>query len=339
MAYRRLLQTCAARFPAHADLQRLLGHGLHEFLFLSGGPRPCFRLRETGENATAKQLKGVTDLFKKHIFPHYRYRRRKDSAPSGVRSAAEGRSRGSKVHKQIEEWANNGAETMEQRWGAKSRADGRDRVMPMTRRFIEWAQRAQLRPVIAELIVCDAESGIGSAVDLIMMSQNDQLVLIELKTGLDNFAEHCTVLHDGPLGSERMQVLGGVVTDCPRDQAFVQLLAYRAMLERQFGVRIGYRDTQSGALYTCCYVVHLPHAAEVTAYALPEYMVAVQDEFWEHLVAKKKAAAQIKKDAAERRKRQKAAQIVQKAKAQRKSKAGERKMARQKAAARLMGSE
>jgi len=328
-AYRRLLAQRAAAHRHHPDVYALLTHRLNGAMYLAPGPRPCFHVcDDTGERAGRSQrLKGVTDLLRKHVFSAYRYRRRAGAPSSGVGSATAGRQRGSKVHAQIEVWSNGGAAALEARWGRSSRADGRDRVEPMTRRFIEWAALAGLEPLVAEFMLCDTECNIGSAVDLVMVNARGSLVLIEIKTGHEAFGDHTTRFAAGPLAG---------LTDSPLNQAYAQLLLYRSILERRYGVRVGYRDSTSGELYSCCFVVHIPYAADLVAHAMPEHVVAAQDALWTYTMERRAAAAAAKKALAAQRKRTKAADIVRRGTA-RKSQAVGRRQARQAAAASLMG--
>lgn len=132
--------------------------------------------------------------------------------------------RGSIVHNQLEILFSdnkNKNELFEKKYGY---------IDPLTISAYEWMKRKDLRPIKSELSISDPDLRIGTSIDLVAQNKNGELVVIEWKTGNSDTFQFFT---------EKMQSgLGKIMTNCPLNQARLQLFTTFFILSEKYFVPV-----------------------------------------------------------------------------------------------------
>ena len=132
----------------------------------------CYRARTSSNRPTGPKLRGITKLLSKKL-----YSAATPPSDGGWRGGAwqgegGGLRRGKAVDAQVSRLAK-GSEALRKR----------SRMLKLTRLTFNALAYHGLVPVDAQRVVLDRERGIGTAVDVVCMRGEHQLVLVELKTG------------------------------------------------------------------------------------------------------------------------------------------------------------
>ena len=167
-------------------------------------------------------IRGLTPVLKRTMWPRYKYKvvndaktRKFRKTDSTLRRSSDGRRRGSRVHLQLEVLTNRGVEDMKR---------SGQQLHPYTLKLLLAFKRWGWRPVTSELPVVDTETGVATAADIVCSDARGGLILVETKTGYYGTWERASGPMEGPLS--------GILSDSPRSQALVQLLATKRMIER-----------------------------------------------------------------------------------------------------------
>ncbi len=236
------------------DLSRLLNHPQHKVLHFCAASR-CFKRKQ--ENEKEVKVKGLVPLLKRTCWPDYVYTPSQYKTKStGVRNAFEGMVRGDLVHRQIEMYVNHG-------W-QKAEREFRE-LHPFTKKAIVAMREWKWTPIISELPVYDPVLNTATKADLICLDKDQQMVLVEWKCGMDNYiARGNTVMH-GPFKSE--------FSNCPLNQAFVQLLFTKMFIEKGYGI-----------FPRAAYVVQI-HTDGIDPYTLPKRMETRKELCYQHVLS------------------------------------------------------
>ena len=241
------------RKPSSAELNILnfLNHPRHrevrfspvEQSFRFGNEKP----KDPKKKLKGQRVPGLTKKLRRSFWPNYVYRKPRQGSGTGVSSADEGLRRGKLIHKQLRDFINLDKKGFVRRW---------PEVHPFVRNAIVALRAYGLKPITAELPICSDPDipgcGVATAIDAICMDiRNQNLVLIEWKTGFDHYLMQGSGNMEGPLG--------GIYSDCPLHQAWFQLALTKHIVETFYG------DVRVGAAY----VMQLSQAG-VTPLALPE---------------------------------------------------------------------
>ncbi len=169
---------------------------------------------------------GLTKKLRAVFWPDYEYQKPPKAAGNGKRARRDifgGLDRGKIVHNQLRMHIN----------GA-TKNEFRSQFVawhPYTKNAVDALQAWKLTPIIAEFPVVDDGLNIATAADALCVNDDGQLVLVEFKTGMSRYFD---------LGNAGMHNTHGVgkLNNCPRNQAHMQLLFTKMMLEYTHNLRI-----------------------------------------------------------------------------------------------------
>lgn len=195
--------------------------------------RRCFKLNRM--NGKPKTVKGLVPSLRKVFYDQYNYlkantktgkRRKKkvrreeeEDEEDVVKDVYGGTVRGTIVHKQLAMLAENcSLEEFQSQFIA---------VHPYTIKGFKFLKEMGLTPIAAEVPIGDPNMMVGTAIDMICLDPNERVVLIEWKTGMDESFTKGDKNMDGP----------ALLNNCPMNQACLQLLFGKMMLERNYGLR------------------------------------------------------------------------------------------------------
>ncbi len=173
---------------------------------------------------------------------------------TGIASRNEGLNRGDIVHEQLRDFVNEGWEIAEKKHG---------RLHPYTKKAVAVMNEWKWRPIIAELTVYDPTIDIATKVDCVCLDANDDIVLVEWKCGMDNYICRGNGSMQGPLGR--------LYSNCPLNQALVQLLFTQMFVENGYGV-----------VPRKAYVVQI-HSDGIEPYDIPSDMRALRQACYDHV--------------------------------------------------------
>lgn len=176
-----------------------------------------------------KPLIGLRDILRRVCFPNYRYTDTRSAVvaqfesqriPTGLTSAHHGRARGIDVHEQLATYISKG----EVFW----RNEYNYGCSPYVERIIAALHIQGLRPIASEFQDFFNNVTIGSSIDIVCEDLlHHGIALIELKIGGENYFEKSTGALLGPRSLTNFN-------NSPRNQALLQLLAYRAMITTNY---------------------------------------------------------------------------------------------------------
>jgi hypothetical protein len=139
---------------------------------------------------------------------------------------------------------------------------------PCTNKLLRSFTCNKMRPIVGELNIFDEDIGCATGADIILIDENRELVLGELKTGYENTSY-------GPLDSDKSLpgCLKGIRA-CPMNLHFLQLLITALILEKK------YRTT-----FEQMVIIRVePKSGIVYYYNMPPYMLARKEMIYESLL-------------------------------------------------------
>ena len=225
---------------------------------------------------------GLTKKLKLAFWPNYEYtdahKRYAKRRNTGNRHPSDGMKRGKNVHKQLELLTNEGASALRVR---KKVPHTYTRKAVMAMKLWKW------RPRRAEVSVFDGDLQIATKADMLATGRHGQTILIEFKTGYDNYWERGSSGMHGPLH--------GHLSNSPKHQALMQTLFTREIMQRSYGVTI---DES--------WVVHI-HSDGVTPYKLDGILAnaAVADRLWNYFMVQMARMRHTRKESARSRRSKK----------------------------------
>lgn len=230
------------------DLIRLLKDQSNDVVYFSREER-CFK-RKSAERAEL-YVRGLLPKLKKVFWSSYEYEKPVYSAlkkTGSVRGKLGGLYRGDMVHHQLELCTNKGIEA------AKIVYDG---LHSFTEKAILAMIQWEWRPIIAEMPVYNEATNVATKIDLVCLDKHEDIVLVEWKCGMENYLCKGNAEMDGPFK--------GLYSNCPLNQAYVQLLFTKLFVERAYRVHI-----------KKAYVVQI-HTDGITPFPIPKEMLRIQD--------------------------------------------------------------
>lgn len=237
--------------------------------------RNCFVYKDRsvpslGGNTTEGEttLIGLRDILRRVCFPNYTYGDSDTPAFStqrvstGLMYANQGSMRGRDVHEQVATYISKG--------GAFWRAEYNFGCSPYVERIISALESRKLFPIASEFQDYFNNVRIGSAIDILCEDrENNGVAIVELKIGGENYFEKASGSLVAPRSLTNM-------SNSPRNQALLQLLAYRAMITTNYPyVRV-----------TRCYVLQARTDC-IMMYGLTKEFVSAQDELVAALVSRR----------------------------------------------------
>ena len=136
------------------------------------GKFACFRARTASNRPTGPKLRGITKLLAARLYSSTTPPSASSWRGGAWQGAGGGLRRGKAVDAQVSRLAK-GSEALRKR----------SKMLKLTRLTFNALAYHGLVPVDAQRVVIDAERGIGTAVDVVCMRGQSELVLVELKTG------------------------------------------------------------------------------------------------------------------------------------------------------------
>lgn len=136
------------------------------------GKFACFRARTASNRPTGPKLRGITKLLTKRLYSSATPPSDGSWRGGAWQGAGGGLRRGKAVDAQVSRLAK-GSEAMRKR----------SKMLKLTRLTFNALAYHGLVPVDAQRVVIDSDRGIGTAVDVVCMRGEAELVLVELKTG------------------------------------------------------------------------------------------------------------------------------------------------------------
>ena len=221
----------------------------------------CFKAPRNGADPGERCVRGLVPALRRAFWPDYEYIRPPvRGKPTGVRGKRAGMIRGEVVHHQLELYVNARSEGRD---GISAVREHYDEVLPFTRKALLALEQWGIDPVIAEAVVYGEALDVATKADLIGIDRSGRLVLIEWKCGMDNHFERGAAAMKGP----KIEAF----SDCPKNQAFLQLLFTKALMEGTFDMPV-----------TRAYVVRV-HQEGVTSYQIPDALERERGMFLAHL--------------------------------------------------------
>jgi hypothetical protein len=233
--------TASAAPTAPTELDNLLSHPHLGDIEFSEAQRQ-FRVR-TGRDGKTRAVPGLVPALHRSLWPDYQYvRSAAKKKKTGLRRPSDGRLRGEYVHFQLELLANGGLDALIKAMRAKRQfvtncdlilrdQNGTDvHINPLTIKAGLALREWKWRPVVAELPVYDAQLGIATKTDMLCLDRNNDAVLVEWKCGYDNYWQIGNRPMRGPLARR--------YSNSPMNQALLQALFTRRIIERSYGVKI-----------------------------------------------------------------------------------------------------
>ena len=136
------------------------------------GKFACFRARTSSNRPIGPKLRGITKLLAKKLYSMATPPSNGSWRGGAWQGAGGGLRRGKAVDAQVSRLAK-GSEALRKR----------SKMLKLTRLAFNALAFHRLVPVDAQRVVIDPERGIGTAIDLVCMRGDHELVLVELKTG------------------------------------------------------------------------------------------------------------------------------------------------------------
>lgn len=221
----------------------------------------CFKLKKGNKYS---KLKGITKIIKETFYPNYEYIRDKYSSSTGVSNSWEGKNRGSLIHRQLRDFFNEPFEKFKIK---------HEEVHDYTKKAIIALKKWDLVPLRAELPICDPKEGISTGVDAIC-TRDSKLLFIDWKTGYDEYIEK---------GSGMMEGILNFLSNCPRNQAYIQLVVESEIIRRNYG-------TTPDELH----VVQLCNSG-VNAFKVPDIITKLSPRIYDCVIGKMKKLKELKK--------------------------------------------
>lgn len=220
------------------------------------------------KNGSAKRkfLKGLTPLLKKCFWPDYEYieSKYKVVGESGLNSPGDGMKRGTLVHSQLEDYGN--------KTSTKQFASSNPILHPYTKKAIQFMREFSLKPLFAEFPVGDNSKKVGTALDMVVVDTQENIKILEWKTGLNNYILRASGNMKGP------RFLKETYSNSPLNQAFVQLLFSVIFFEQTTGRTVG--NSSNGDF---AYVVNINEEG-VVYYKLPSDLWENRHVLYNHLL-------------------------------------------------------
>jgi hypothetical protein len=168
-------------------------------------------------DSTEIRLPGLTSFMREVFYPDYVYVRKSTDGTTGVSSMKEGMERGTKVHLELMEYFNN---------SKKDFLQTHKDLQPYTAKVITAIDIWELKPLCGEICVFNKDW--ATRIDAIMTDSKFKFIVADWKCGMDDYFERGNAPMKGPLA---------MFSNCPKNQAFVQVLLTMALVE-EYGVKV-----------------------------------------------------------------------------------------------------
>ena len=194
----------------------------------------AFKVRNN-DTDTEKTFRGLTRALHDVFWPDYAYQesiydatpRLKTKSSKGKKRGGglmaaqrNGLSRGTRTHRQLEDYVNMPIEEFLRENGKTLDVYTSKAIVA----FREW----ELVPLRAEVPVFDEATQVATSIDTLCMDKSGALVLVEVKTGFDNYLMRGSGPMKGPLQFS--------YSNSPLNQAFLQALFSNELMNRCYGI-------------------------------------------------------------------------------------------------------
>lgn len=168
-----------------------------------------------------KKMKGLLPMLKENFWSDYEYEETIYHESTGAGSIGGGRERGILVHKQLMLYSNSN--------GARFFKKKTNKIHIFTAYTIEALKKWKLRPLISEFMVYDPNLQWSTSADIFLVDEEMNLYIGDFKTGGNSYFERGNAAMKEPLSG---------LSNCPLNQARIQLFFTMMVLEKYYGIKI-----------------------------------------------------------------------------------------------------
>jgi hypothetical protein len=198
-------------------------------------------------------MPGLRRYLESVFYPDYKYVRHSNDGSTGAKSQWDGLQKGERIHEQLMNYSNMSTEQFKACMG---------KLDVYTAKAILYLREFDLKPMCGEISIWN--DVIATRVDNISTNADKEFILIEWKTGMDDYFKR---------GNSTMKgVLEGRFSNCPMNQAFLQLLICKMIIEKEYDTAVHQQ-----------YVVHIKKDG-VEALPIPEEMLELKDVIYGYFV-------------------------------------------------------
>jgi len=246
----------------------------------------AFKVRNN-DTDTEKTYRGLTRALRDVFWPDYAYQESiYDATPRSKTKRSKGKnrggglkfaqrrglSRGTKTHRQLEDYVNMPMEEFLHQNGKTLDVYTSKAIVA----FREWG----LVPLRAEVPVFDEATQVATSIDTLCMDKSGGLVLVEVKTGFDNYFMRGSGPMQGPLQFS--------YSNAPLNQAFLQALFSNELMSRCYGISADH-----------IYVVNIGKTG-ITASSVPRDLQNSSKQLYQHFGEKLRQAKEKRAREAEK---------------------------------------
>ena len=140
---------------------------------------------------------------------------------------------------------------------------------PTTVKIIEYYDKCGWKSVYSQFVVYCDEMKLATAIDAICMDSEYRLILIEIKTGYENYMLKSS-------GNMDRRSPMHEIPNCPLNQHYLQLLLAKLMIEKLWKVKV----------YSS-YVIQAVGTQTPIAHKLPEWLITRENDIWNYISGKR----------------------------------------------------
>jgi hypothetical protein len=199
-------------------------------------------------------MPGLRRYLEAVFYPDYKYVRHKDDGTTGAGSLFGGLQKGERIHEQLMHYSNMTNEQFKK---------SMDSLDVYAAKAIIYLREFAIKPMCGE--ICIWNNVIATRIDNISTNSDNDFILIEWKTGMDDYFRR---------GNSTMKgVLVDRFSNCPMNQAFLQLLICKMIIEKEYGTTVHQE-----------YVVHIKKDG-VEALPIPNEMLEMKEVIYDYFNA------------------------------------------------------
>lgn len=231
------------------NIKNFVYHKRHENIYFDKS-RKCFMLTE---NNGSFKISGLKSYMQAIFFPDYEYEKKKGDASSGISNPFEGIERGEIVHEQLEDYFNLNTKDFVEKYPS---------LHFYTSKTIKSLKEWKLKPLCSEISIWN--QNVATKLDGVCTDKLIRFILCEWKTGMDGYFLRGN--------SDMKGILKGLISNSPLNQALLQLLLTKVIIEREYNIIVHMQ-----------YVVHI-HKDGVIPYEIPENVLQIKNQIYDYFI-------------------------------------------------------
>jgi hypothetical protein len=235
-----------------SNIAKFVNHEKHNKIYFDEH-RKCFKLITNAKLNQEIKLPGLKPLLQQIFFPDYEYTRKKGDASSGVSNPFEGIERGEIVHEQLMDYFNLTKNEFIKK---------QPKLHFYTSKTIKALKEWNLKPMFSE--ICIWNNNVATRMDGGCTDELNQFILLEWKTGMDGYFLRGN--------SDMKGILQGMISNSPLNQALLQLLISKVMIENEYNVSV-HKE----------YVVHI-HKDGIIPYEIPKKILEMKIQIYDYFI-------------------------------------------------------